>query len=119
MTELEKKLLDKLMFNGEVEIRGLQLEAMCVFVYNNVLLTNPDVWGAVVYEARKEDGFFRDTTNAHLVDVGATFVPYFHGEHILVTRNDEDFNAICDLEPLEVKPATKEEMEELAKILKS
>jgi hypothetical protein len=117
MTELEKKLLDKLMSNGEVEIRGLQLEAMCVFVYNNVLLTNPDVWGAVVYEARKENGFFRDTTNAHLVDVGATFVPYFHGEHILITRNDDDFNAICELTPLEVKPATKEEMEELCAIL--
>jgi hypothetical protein len=117
MTELEKKLLDKLMSNGEVEIGGLQLKAMCVFVYNNVLLTNPDVWGAVVYEARKEDGFFRDTTNAHLVDVGATFVPYFHGKHVLVTRNDDDYNAICNLTPLEVKPPTKEEMEELCAIL--
>lgn len=117
MTEFEKKLLDKLMSNGEVEIRGLQLKAMCVFVYNNVLPTNPDVWGVIVYEAAAKDGFFRDTTNAHLVSVGATFVPYFHGEHILVTRNDEDFSAICNLEPLEVKPATKEEMEELCAIL--
>lgn len=118
MEEFEKRLLDKLMSDGEVEVRGLQLDAMCGFIHRKVL-TNPDVWGVVVYEARQEDGFFRDTTNAHLVSVGATFVPYFHGEHILVTRNDEDFNAICDLEPLEVKPATKEEMEELAKILKS
>lgn len=118
MEEFEKRLLDKLMSDGEVEVRGLQLDAMCGFIHRKVL-TNPDIWGAIVYEARQEDGFFRDTTNAHLVNVGATFVPYFHGEHFLVTRNDEDFNAICDLEPLEVKPATKEEMEELAKILKS
>ena len=118
MEEFEKRLLDKLMSDGEVEVRGLQLDAMCGFIHRKVL-TNLDVWGVVVYEARQEDGFFRDTTNAHLVNVGATFVPYFHGKCILVTRNDEDFNAICDLEPLEVKPATKEEMEELAKILKS
>lgn len=119
MTEFEKKLLDKLMSNGEVEIRGFQLEAMCVFVYNNVLPTNPDVWGVIVYEAAVKDGFFRDTTNAHLVNVGATFVPYFDGKHTLVTRNDADYDAICELEPLEVKPATKAEMEELVKILKS
>jgi hypothetical protein len=117
MTEFEKKLLDKLMSNGEVEIRGLQLEAMCTFVHNNVLLTNPDVWGVVVYEARQEDGFFRDTTNAHLVSVDATFVPYFHGEHKIVVRNYDDYNAIRNLIPLEVKPATKEEMEELCAIL--
>lgn len=118
MEEFEKRLLDKLMSDGEVEVRGLQLDAMCGFIHRKVL-TNPDIWGVIVYEARQEDGFFRDTTNAHLVNVGATFVPYFHGEHSLVTRNDEDFNAICNLEPLEVKPVTKEEMEELAKILKS
>lgn len=118
MKEFEKEILDKLMSNGEVEIRGLQHNAMCNFVYTKVLLTNPGVWGVIVYEARKENGFFRDTTNAHLVNVGATFVPYFHGEHTLVTRNNDDYNTICDLEPFEVKPPTKEEMEELAKILK-
>lgn len=118
MKQFEKEVLDKLMSNGSVEIRGLQLEAMCVFVYNNVLPTNPDVWGVIVYEAAAKDGFFRDTTNAHIINVGAIFVPYFDGKHILVTRNDDDYDAICDLEPLEVKPATKEEMEELAKILK-
>lgn len=118
MEEFEKRLLDKLMSDGEVEVRGLQLDAMCGFIHRKVL-TNPDIWGVIVYEARQEDGFFRDTTNAHLVNVGATFVPYFHGEHFLITRNDDDFNAICELTPLEVKPATKEEMEELAKILKS
>lgn len=74
--------------------------------------------GVVVYEAAAKDGFFRDTTNAHLVNVGAVFVPYFDGKHTLVTRNDDDYDAICNLKPLEVKPATKEEMEELAKILK-
>ena len=116
MEEFERRLLDKLMSNGEVEVRGLQLDAMCNFIHRKVL-TNPEVWGVIVYEARQEDGFFRDTTNAHLVAVGATFVPYFHGEHNLVVRNDEDYNAICNLEPLEVKPATKEEMEELCAIL--
>ena len=117
MTEFEKKLLDKLMSNGRVEIRGLQLEAMCAFVHNNVLSTNPDVWGVVVYEARQEDGFFRDTTNVHLVSGDATFVPYYHGEHNIVVRNYDDYNAIRNLIPLEVKPATKEEMEELCAIL--
>lgn len=116
MEEFEKRLLDRLMTNGEVEVRGLQLDAMCSFIHRKVL-TNPDVWGVIAYEARQEDGFFRDTTNAHLVAVGATFVPCFHGEHFLVTRNDDDYNAICELEPLEVKPATKEEMEELCAIL--
>lgn len=116
MKEFEKELLDKLMSNGEVEVRGLQLDAMCSFIHREVL-TDPEIWGVVVYEAAAKDGFFRDTTNAHLINVGATFVPYFHGEHYLLTRNDEDFNTICELESLEVKPATKEEMEELCRIL--
>ena len=116
MEEFEKRLLDKLMSRGEVEVRGLQLDAMCNFIHRKVL-TNPEVWGVIVYEARQEDGFFRDTTNAHVVAVGATFMPYFDGEYFLVVRNDEDYNAICELEPLEVKPATKEEMEELCAIL--
>ena len=119
MKEFEKEILDKLMSNGKVEIRGLQVNAMFTFVHKYVLTTYPDVWGIVVYEARKEDGFFRDTTNAHLVSVNATFIPHFEGKHFLITRNDDDFNAICELTPLEVKPVTKGEMEELAKILKS
>lgn len=117
MTEFEKEILDKLMSNGEMEIRGLQVDAMCIFIHDNVLLTNPDVWGVVVYEARQEDGFFRDTTNAHVVARGATFMPCFQGHYYLVTRNDEDFADICELERLEVSPATKEEMKELCAIL--
>lgn len=118
MKEFEKEILDKLVSKGHVEIRGLQVKAMCNFVYKYLLTTHPEVWGIVVYEAREKDGFFRDTTNAHVVDVNATFVPWFDGEYFLVTRNNEDFNTICELIPLEVSPATKEEMEELCKILK-
>lgn len=118
MTEFEQEIASKLLGNGEVEIRGLQVDAMCDFC-DRLLESSPNVWGFVVYEAAAKNGFFRDTTNAHVVARGATFMPCFQGHYYLVTRNDEDFADICELERLEVKPATKEEMEELAKILKS
>ena len=51
MEEFEKRLLERLMSNGEVEIRGLQLDAMCNFIHRKVM-PNPEVWGVIVYEAR-------------------------------------------------------------------
>ena len=109
--------LEQLLAKGELQIEGLFLDRMCLTMFK-LLETHPEIQGALVYEAKKENGFYIDSTNVHLIAVGASFQPWFDSdETYLVTRTDEDYDRICSLTPLEVKPMTEEEFEELKLIL--
>jgi hypothetical protein len=111
--------LQQLLTKGELQIEGLFLDRMCLTMLN-LLNEHPEFQGALVYEAKKEDGFHIDSTNVHLIAVGALFQPWFDGdETYLVTRTEDDYNHICSLTPLEVKPMTQEEFETLKSILSS
>lgn len=108
--------LEYLLENGEVQIDGLFLDRMCLTMFD-LLDKHPEIQGILVYEAKKEDGFHIDSTNAHLINFNASFQPWFDGDASLVTRTHEDYEHICSLTRLEVKPMTQEEFETIKSIL--